>query len=187
MIKTHFKRHGSAGMLELQGLPKNYYAEYDHKRGYLKLTDSWEIPITWNGKNSYESHSKTALYKDYPITEDGKENFSDIEKSINAVMTHEISIDNSYIESYHIAGRTPLDRHILNGIDITDKTTVQVITACKINLLKFFEPWHVEKISVLLIKPTQKMLNMKFSELYSLIHWNCHKVNFNELFVNGIS
>ena len=188
MIKTHFKRHGSAGLLILQGLPKNYYAEYDHKRGYLKLTGCWEIPKKWNGETYYENHSETALYKDdYPKTEDGKENISDIEKRINEVMSHKIIIDNSFIESYHIAGReNKTDRHILNELNITEMNTLQVITSCKINLLKFFEPWHVEKISRFLIKPTEKMLTMNFSELYSLIHWNSHKQNFDELFISSI-
>lgn len=188
MIKTHFKRQGSAGLLILKGLPRNYYAEYDHNRGYLKVEEIIEIPKTWNHKTYYETHHKTLLYKNYEKSQIGIEHITDIHNNINEVLSvnSQIEIEN-YIESYHIAGKEHItDRHILNDIDITDYNTMQTIIKCNINLYEYFEQWHVEKIKEYLLKPTKKMLEMKFSDLYSLIHWNSHKQDFAEIFANGI-
>ena len=69
-----------------------------------------------------------------------------------------------------------LKTNITKGSQRLSKTTVKNI----VNAGEF------EKISRFLIKPTEKMLTMNFSELYCLIHWNSHKQNFDELFISSI-
>jgi len=192
MIKTHFKRQGSAGLMILQGLPKNYHVEYDYKHGYLKIVGLWEIAKKWNGKIFYETHSKTLLYKNYTSTNNAIEFLKDIETEINIYCNGIINsqftfIIENYIESYHIAEKEhPEDRHILNNIDITNHTTMQVIVKCNIKLGEYFKPWKVEVIENILNKPSENILNMKFSELYSLIHWNHYKKDFKEIFDNAV-
>lgn len=184
-IKTNFKRQGSAGLLILKGLPRNYYAEYDYKFGYLKVNELIEVPKVWNNKTYYETHTRTLLYKNYDKTEVPIENFSDVQNSINEVITNiEIEIEN-FIESYFVGTRKG-DRDILNNVDVTDKTTKEVIIQCKVNLCEFFKPWKMEKVDEYLTKPSSKLLEMKFSELYGLIHWNSHKQNFKEIFTSSI-
>lgn len=183
MIKTHFKRQGSAGLLILQGIPKSYYAEYDYNHGYLKLTEHWEIPKKWNNKIYYESHCKTILYKNYLKSNTGTENFIDIQNSINEVISqnYQIEIEN-YIESYYV-GAKPGDRDMVDNIDITDNTVQQVMIKCRINLIEFFQPWKCETMNKLMVNPSKELLNKKFSELYSTVHWygiKSHENHINE-------
>lgn len=171
-ILTHFKRQGSSSTLILQGLPKQLYSE-GSQDGYLKLELYYEMPKTWKGKTYYETHSKIILSKN-DITK-GKDYFKDAEKIINKVISKfdiQIQIEN-YIESYYI-GSQKGDRDILDNIDITDKTVLQVLAECKINLIEFFKPWKVEEkeqIKNILMKPSKGLLNQKFSDLYTFIHW----------------
>lgn len=182
VIKTHFKRHGSAGWLQLQDLPKQYYGEYN-SRGFILIKYRVE-PVVWNGKTSNRKLSEIILSIELPKSNSPEENFEYIENKVNNTIPEKIEIA-SFIESYYI-GSNKGDRDILNGIDITDFSTREVINQCKINLCEFFAPWKVSAVEDYLNNPTEEILNKKFSELYGLIHWNCHKEDFREIFVSKI-
>lgn len=183
--KVHFKRQGFGGLLKLKGELKEFYIEYDYDFGYLKIVRYYNVPKEYKGKTYLESHSKTILYKNYNKTESTIENFKDIEREINNITGLNISIEN-FIESYFIGSRQG-DKDILNNIDITNYTVTEVLNQCNINLKEFFKAWRVkEQIENILDNPTHKILNMKFSDLYSLIHWNCHKQDFENIFLAAI-
>lgn len=186
MIKTNFKRQGSAGLLILKGLPRNYYAEYNHTFGYLKVVKITEIPKIWNNKIFYETNTNTLLYKNYEKTVTGIENFKEIENDINNVIDEQIIIEN-FIESYYVGAKEG-DRDILNNVDITDKTVFEVIVKCKVNLFEFFEQWNVEALKEVLRHPSKELLNKKFKDLYSTVHWYGIKgyEKQNENFLNSI-
>jgi hypothetical protein len=170
MIITHFKRQGSS-LLILQDSSEKYYIVYDHIHGYLKLEELWNVPKIWKDKTYYESHHKTILYKNYPKSNNGIENFIDIQNSINEVIDKNCQVEiENYIESYYVGSKLG-DRDIINGIDITNNTVYQVIDKCEINLIEFFKPWNCETINKLMINSSTELLNKKFSDLYSAIHW----------------
>lgn len=166
-VKLHFKRHGSGDWLEIKELSGYYIEVY---RRYWK----WCLHVEKkDGDGFCILLHKDLCQFDYGIIQD----------EINSTVT-DVQIDlERFIESYHIAQTEhPEDRDIINNIDVSGMTTAEVLSAADIKLHLYFISWNIAKIFHLLAKPNDKILNMKFKELYSLIHWNCHKTNFEYIF-----
>jgi hypothetical protein len=178
-MKVHFKRQGSGSILILQGL-SNYYVESNDKYNYLKIVEIYNEPKTWNNRVHIETHDRTLLCSDYPLSNTKEENFNLIQAAFNSTLNINVKLEN-FIESYYIGSKVG-DRDMLAGIDITNHTTGQVIEECGINLIEYFSAWNIDDITEELLNPTKEILNTKFSDLYLLIHNNHYKKNFNEIF-----
>ena len=186
-ITTHFKRHGSASWLEVRGLEK-YYIECNYnntsKKTFLNVTEDRSIPKEWNGKQYFETHTYNIIHKEIE-----EFNYDIIQNEINSVLTDiQINLEH-FIESYHIPQKDhPEDRDIINNIDVTGMLTIEVIVATSIKLDEYFKAWRLsEGISNILSNPNNNILNMTFKELYSLIHWNCHKQDFELTFFKTVA
>jgi hypothetical protein len=186
-ITTHFKRHGSGNWLELSITDEkyNYYIEMNDYNNNITINvkEFYSIKKVYHNKEYISTnHFKIILSKNYTNF-----NYQDIENDINAVLPDvQIKLEH-FIESYHIPQREhPDDRDFINNIDITGFTTEEVITKCNINLYEYFKSWNIDVIKEYLQKPTKTMLKMTFKELYALIHWNSHKQDLQNIFINGI-
>ena len=188
-ITTHFKRHGSANWLEIRGLEnEKYYIEFNYhngsKRNFLDVSEDTSIKKVWNNKEYMETHTTNILHKEYEIFD-----YETMQNDINSVLT-DIQIElEHFIESYHIPQKDhPEDRDIINNIDVTGMTTSEVITITDIKLDEYFKQWRLsEEVNNKLSNPNDIILNMIFKELYSLIHWNCHKQDFKTTFFNAVA
>lgn len=172
-IKTHFKRHGSANWLEIL-LTDEYYIECNKGKNYIV-----------DAQRSINGHITERFNKEYETLD-----YQAIEKDLNTFLKGvKIELEH-FIESYHIPQTGhDTDRDFINNIDVTGMTTAEVFKATGITLTDYFKSWRVaerhETIKQRFETPTQKMLDMKFKELYALIHWNCHKKGFEETFIQA--
>ena len=197
MRTVHFKRHGFADWLELQGLPKD---DSPHCYTYIELNRCGDIDcLKMEHVCSGRVWASKTVEGRYGSEKTHRLSWRKIEKAIGDFIGDEVCLE-KYIESYHW-GYTdydkqlhPDDRHMLklkngNWIDITDMSTEQVAPMLDAkSLSEYFKGWNVQRfpnVVEILDHPTQKLLNMKFVDLYSLIHNGHYKKDFEQEFVKA--
>lgn len=197
MRTVHFKRRGFANCLELRGLPRE---DSPHCYTYIELNRNGDIDfLKMEHVCSGRVWASKTVEGRYGSEKTHRLIWKKIEKAIGNFIGEEVCLE-KYIESYHW-GYTdydkqlhPDDRHMLqlkngNWIDITDMSTEMVTPLLDTeSLSEYFKGWNVQRfpnVVEILDHPPQKMLDMKFVDLYSLIHNGHYKKDFEQEFMEA--